>query len=460
MRYSARTHIAYGLSGLPLAVLGLPLVLYLPGFYAQAGGVPLATLGAVLLIARLIDVISDPLIGLLSDRWRCVLGRRKGMMLLGLPLLLTGVEHLFNPSLPVDAPYLLVWTLLAYIGWTLITIPYNAWGAELSRHYHERSRLAASREGFVILGTLGALALPLAFGVASDAGAALELIATFTWVCLPLSLLMTIVFVPEPATGSTSPPWRDGLVLLARNKVFLRLITAYTLNAMANALPATLFLLYAREVLDAANLTGVFLGVYFLAGVCGLPLWLAVAKRINKHRAWTFSMLLACLAFAFAPWLGPGDSTAFFLVCLVSGLSLGADMALPAAMQADVVDVDRRLGGGERAGLFFGLWGMATKLALALAVGIAFPVLALAGFEAGGANDASAVFSLALLYGALPVLIKLIAAALIWRFTLDEDALLDVQAATTDKEPDHDHAHTVEGISHRNHTGGVHGHEA
>ena len=129
-------------------------------------------------------------------------------------------------------------------------------------------------------------------------------------------------------------------------------------------------------------------------------------------------MLLACAVFVWVPFLGAGDVIAFGVICLLSGLSLGADLALPASIQADVVDVDTAEGGGGRAGLFFALWNMATKLALA--VGIAFPLLDLAGFTSQGDNPPAALWTLALLYGGLPVLFKLAAVLMVWHFPLDE----------------------------------------
>jgi Na+/melibiose symporter-like transporter len=133
-------------------------------------------------------------------------------------------------------------------------------------------------------------------------------------------------------------------------------------------------------------------------------------------------MILASSFFVWVPLLGPGDVAWFYLITVLTGLSLGVDLALPAAMQADVIDQDTADGGGERAGLFFGLWGMATKLALALAVGISFPLLGLVGFSTEGENTADALLVLALTYAALPVGFKLAAMALIWRFPIDESA--------------------------------------
>jgi Na+/melibiose symporter-like transporter len=142
-------------------------------------------------------------------------------------------------------------------------------------------------------------------------------------------------------------------------------------------------------------------------------------------------MIWASAVFVWVPLLGPDDVWPFLAICLLSGLSLGVDMALPASIQADVVDVDRARGGGERAGLFFGIWGMATKLALALAVGLAFPLLALAGFDPDAAAPGS-LWALSLLYGALPVAFKLAAVALVWRFPLDRAALQSLQRRPSD----------------------------
>lgn len=406
--------LAYGITGLPLAALGLPLYVYLPAFYAETVGVAAAAIGAVLLAARLFDVLTDPLAGWLSDRWRSAAWRRRGLMLVGAPLLLVGVEQLFRPGAGADATHLLLWALVTYLGWTLVSIPYLAWGAELSDRYHERTRVAAAREGFVIVGTLAALALPALAGVAADPAGTLAVMARWLWWALPLALLLTLTRVPAaPVSVAARPSWRAGARLLVRNRPLRRLLLAYVVNGTANGLPATLFVLFVAHVLQARELTGPLLALYFVAGVAALPAWVWLADRIGKHRAWMASLLLASLSFAWVPLLGPGDAVLFGLICVLSGLCVGADLALPASIQADLAGIDRAEGGGDRAGLLFGLWGMATKLALALAVGIAFPLLDLAGFDASGNNGSAPLLALALLYGGLPVALKLLTVPLL-----------------------------------------------
>ncbi len=129
-------------------------------------------------------------------------------------------------------------------------------------------------------------------------------------------------------------------------------------------------------------------------------------------------MLLACAAFVWVPFLESGAIAAFFVICVVTGFALGADLALPPAMQADVVDLDSLRTRQERAGLFFALWGMATKLALALAVGIAFPALAAFGFAPNEGNDPRALLALAVFYALVPTALKLAAVLVIWRHPL------------------------------------------
>ncbi len=403
--------LAYGLPGLPLAALLLPLYVTLPAFYAVDLGLGFFTVGVVLLLARLWDVVTDPVIGTLSDRLATPFGRRRPWLFAGAPLVMVSAGFLFLPGPGTDWGGLLIWTMVLYLGATMILLPYSAWGAELSADYDERSRIAGWREGLVVVGTLLAAGLPVAVG--GERGAALEVIAWTLWIVLPVCLVIAVRFVPErPAVLQRRLAWREGLRVLWRNGPFRRLIAAYFLNGIANGLPATLFLLYVERVLEAPEWSGALLFVYFFCGVAAIPLWLRLSTLWGKHRTWIGAMVWAALIFAFVPLLGPGDELWFLAVCVLTGVSLGADLTLPASMQADVVDLDTLRSRQSRAGLYFALWGVATKLALALAVGIAFPLLALVGLEAGlepgqDATPPSGLFALAALYSLLPAMIKL-----------------------------------------------------
>jgi len=414
--------LAYGAPGLPLAAVGLPLYIFLPAFYHESLGLSLGLIGAILLFARVWDVVTDPIVGTLTDyrdsRW----GRRKPWMIAGTPLFMVGVWLLMVPPEGAGALHLLTWSLVAYLGWTMIQLPYIAMGAELSTDYHQRSRITVFREGFVVLGTLAAVIIPGAMEeMGAPRGQAMMVLALGMVIGLPIAIALLSWRVPEPARPARRlVPWKQGLALLAANRPFRRLLLAYLVNGVANALPATLFILFATNVLGSGDRIGILLIVYFLSAVVALPFWLRAGRRFGKHRIWAVSMAWAAIIFAFVPFLGEGDFHWFLLITVLTGFSLGVDQAIPASMQADVVDEDTASGGGGRAGLYFGLWNMSTKLAWALAVGIAFPILDWVGFESGAENTAASLMTLSLLYGGAPVIAKLAVIPLVWRFPVDQ----------------------------------------
>lgn len=416
------TLLAYGLPGLPGAVFVLPVYIHLPSYYADDLGLGFTAVGAVLLAARLWDVVTDPVIGTLGDRTRGRLGRRRPWIAAAVPLALLAIWRLFLPPAGIEWTFLLAWSFVFYVAYTMLQLPYLAWGAELAGDYHERSRIAGAREGFALAGTVVALALPVMLGRAAP-GPSLAVLGLFVMATLPIGVAVLLWRVPEPPPRlSGTVPWRDGVRTLVGNRPFRRLLLAYLANGVANGLPTTLVVSYVRYNLEAEEMLGGFLLLYFAAAVVGLPVWLALARRIGKHRAWVAAMGWSCLWFAWAPVLGPGDTLPFLGLCLATGLALGADLALPAAIQADVVDVDTAESGATRTGLYFGLWGMATKLSFALAVGLAFPLLDLAGFDPDGGGGRRGLWLLVGLYGLAPVAFKLAAAGLVWRFPVDAAA--------------------------------------
>jgi Na+/melibiose symporter-like transporter len=193
---------------------------------------------------------------------------------------------------------------------------------------------------------------------------------------------------------------------------FRRLLAVFLLNGIAAAVPATLLLFFIDDRLRLPESQGLFLASYFVAAVVSLPAWLHVIARLGQPRAWALGMALAVAAFAWAAALGSGDRMGFLAVCIASGAALGADLAIPGALLAGVV---QRAGlAGRAEGAFFGWWNAATKLNLALAAGLALPLLQLLG-DAPGQRDPQALQALAIAYCLLPCALKLAAAALLYR---------------------------------------------
>ena len=400
----------------------IPAYVFLPAVYGAALGLNAA--GLALLVSRSLDVVIDPIIGALSDRFPTRWGRRKPWIAVGALIGGFALVKLFQPPADVTVGYLIVWSLLLYFGWTLVTIPYTAWGAELSGDYDERSRITGIREGIMLLGIVVAGAIPaVAAGMGRPES---EALAAISWTAAILGLpffALLLWRVPEgtvgPAAQDTRLPFAALVRALRDNRPFLRLVLAWFVNGLANGIPSALFLLYLEHGLraDQGQRSAMIL-IYFIAAVAAIPMWLRVSARWSKHRAWCAAMILTCAAFAVVPLLAPGQVWAFGVICLLTGIGLGADLALPPALQADVVDYDTFRHGQQRAGLFFALWSMSTKLALAFAVGIAFPALAAFGFKTDAVNSVRAVVALTVIYAWVPVVLKMIAVALVWAFPL------------------------------------------
>jgi Na+/melibiose symporter-like transporter len=193
---------------------------------------------------------------------------------------------------------------------------------------------------------------------------------------------------------------------------FRRLLVVFVANGIAAAIPATLVLFFVADVLDASSRQGWFLALYFIAGAAGMPLWVRASARLGATRAWMVSMVVAVAAFAGAALLGSGDVVAFAVICVASGVALGADLALPPALLAALI---ARRGGARDTGAYFGVWTLATKLNLALAAGIALPLLSALGY-APGTRDAAGLQALALVYAGVPCVLKLAALAALVRF--------------------------------------------
>lgn len=421
-----RQGLGYGLLGLPLAFVALPLYVVLPNHYARSFAVPLAALGAVLLLARLFDAVLDPWIGRWVDRLfarshRAVLGTG-AVAAVGLALGLWGL--LFPPAaVQGSTTALLTWAgglmALTYTAYSIASVAHQAWGARLGGTEPQRSRVVAWREGLALLGVLTAAVLPGTLGLGATVGAFAVLLALGWWA-------WSRAVVPLAATlpHHSAPVGRSPL----RQAAFVRLLLVFVVNGTASAVPATLVLFFVQDRLQApAALEPAFLGLYFLFAALSLPLWLKLVGRIGLARSWLAGMALSIAAFVWTTTLGTGDSTAFLIICALSGIALGTDLALPGALLTGLLgDLGER---GKREGAYLGWWNFAAKLNLALAAGLALPLLALFGY-APGARDEAGLQSLTIAYGLLPCALKLLAAAGLYLLVIRRPAASPLTATT------------------------------
>lgn len=434
-RLSWTALLSFGSISMPVSLLALGLFMFLPTVYSASSGISMQDVGLIIFATRLWDFVTDPLVGWLSDKTRTRFGRRIPWMTLAwLPLSISAYK-LFLPPPGVGATYLAFWSFVLFLSGTSLFMPYTAMGAELSTSYHERSRIFGYRHVFAVLGTLLA-ALLFWFvnkpGVYNPEADALELIAWVGLILLPLALLATLFNCRErPVDATVSRAdirWKDGVRVMFGNRTYLRVLCCYLCNGIANALPVTLMFFYVRSVLEAPEWTPIILALYFVAAICGTPLWLYFADRWGKHVSWRIALLAAAATLVFVPLLGAGDVFWFMVIAFIVGVTLGADLAMPAAMLADVVDQDVLATGRQRTGIYFAVWAMAAKLAAA-AVGVAFPILGWVGYIPDMYNEPDALLTLAILFGLCPVVFKLLAVLFVWRYPLTAEKQTEIRQA-------------------------------
>ena len=422
--------IAYSALQLPLAMAALPVVLNVSHFYGEVLKLSLQIMGPIFIFARVVDAIQDPVIGLISDRFTRR-GRRGRLAFAALmiPVLAAGFYMLFDPpdawfgSQTRMAVWLIGALLLVHLGYSGVSISYHSHGAELTDDYNERTKVTVGREVFGLLGMTLAVVLPtvLTYKLGDSDG----------YMTLGLLFLPILVLFSMPtliwAGPSVHPPVihaeRNAFIAFfapLKNRLFRRLLLVFVVNGAALGVAVTVMLFYVEHVLKGGKLqAGIILLVYFIAGAASVPLWLMLSKRTSKAAAWFVGMIMTALAMACAIFIGPGDFYWFLAISVITGLGIGADYGLPPSILADVINSTEGGDSKGKTGTYFGLWALATKLATAVGAAGSLPVAALLGF-----NPAKGLYgttALIIAYIVLPVLIKIVAALLVWFIRIEAE---------------------------------------
>jgi GPH family glycoside/pentoside/hexuronide:cation symporter len=351
---------------------------------------------------------------------RTWLGRRRPYIFGGALLLAAAIYFLFNPP---DRPpgfetaWFGVWFFFVFLFWTVVEVPYESLGPEITFNYQDRIALFAWRDGALIAGTLVAAASPaIVSSLLGLSAAPADERSKFFWISVfyaPLVVLFCLWCVasvrettPKSVPSKTSLKQRFRVVF--RNRPFMILLLSYTIAAFGSNLPATLILYYVEYVLQS-RFADLFLGLYFVTGVLFLPGWVFLAKRMGKKEAWILSMAINTGAFMGVFFLGPGDASIYGILIFFSGIGFGATIAIPSSMQADVIDYDELLTGERREGHYIGLWSISKKLAAALGVGLALSLLGTAGYEPNLDQPGQVILMLKILYALVPSLCNIVA---------------------------------------------------
>ncbi|HRJ59736.1 MAG TPA: MFS transporter [Azospirillaceae bacterium] len=405
--------LQYGFIALPIAFAGFPLYVLAPDFYATRHGISLTLLGTLLLVIRLFDAVLDPFIGILADRRQ---SRSLPLLLIAGLVLCLSIFGLFNLSLVSPAVWFAFCMLFAVFAYSVLTVILGMQATLWTTDQHDLTRISASRESFALIGLVIAVSTPqILSGFLNQ-----EVIYIYYTAIIVVLMAVGLVFFFRAMTKIEASAVKKNGASLSLSSAWralpiesLRLFAVYGLGMLASSIPAVLVIFYVRDLLGAEHLTGFFLLLYFLSGAAAMPLWKSISTRIGKHQTWALSNILAVSGFIGAYFLGSGDVWAYAVVCLVSGLALGADLTLPPSILADQIHAGRN---SAFAGTHYALLAFIAKACLAVASAIALPVLDAAGFAPNAANSASALATLSAAYALIPCALKLAAAASLYIF--------------------------------------------
>ncbi len=435
--------LAYSAPALGLYAIGLPVAVQLPPFYAKDLGLGLAVVGQIFMLCRFFDLAADLALGAASDRVRSRWGRRRPMLALAVPLMCLGAYQMFAPPQAVGQIYVLGWLLVMYAGYALGVISHISWGAELSADYNQRSRIQGWREMVGIIGMLAVLAVPAILEQTGD-GSKADHIAAMGWfivIIFPLGVLVALKWVPDPphlGRGAAHLTLRDAIAAIGRNRLVRRILLVDLLVGIPPAITGALYIFLVEYMVRAPEISSTLLLGYFVAGIVGIPGWLAISYRVGKHRALAIGALWNCTTGLAFLTLGPGDVPGVAVLTILHGLGYASGTFLLRAVMADVADTDELETGHSRTGLFYGLLAMTNKVGYALAVGLVYPVLAGFGFTPshdlpadGGAVPG--LDALVAIYVFVPLAMNLAAAAIMMRFPLDAARLAVVHRALAER---------------------------
>ena len=413
----------YGLFAFPAAIALLTMQVYLPTYLSETSGLSFTVIGVIFLLARLVDTVSDPLIGYWSDRTPERYGKRRIWLLAGTPIFLVIFYGLL--LIPYTPTILFVMLSLWYIAGTALIVPYYAWGAEVQSGYSEYTRFTSSRAIFGLLGSLAALILPTIVITDNNIADTIELSISLAAV----SFVVALGFIYSIPNHTENVPEQTSLLsafkVFKRGSLFNTLIFSQLVNGVANALPATLFILFCTYVLKAPDMVGPLLVLYFLMAAVTIPLWAWAGNKWSKEVCWRIAMSVAAIVFMGTVFVDESNVTLFVWITIITGLMAGADLNLPPSMLADLVDKDEQENQTRRTGVYYAVWGTTSKLTFAIAIGIAFPLLDAGTFlstTTGVSADTSSSINplwLTLIYAFIPACLKLISVWSLRNYRID-----------------------------------------
>ena len=399
-------------------------MIMLPAFFAEVHGFEISVIGIIIFLSKLIDIITDPLVGWLNDK---NFFPRKAYLLIGGILSGLALTQLFLKQDIDQEIFLFVWLSILYLGWTMFQIPYLSIGYDLEKNYFLRTKLSATREFFILLGLFCSLGIPMFFSISNA-----KLLENIVFIATLFGLMGLILFcslIPEnKRTNEEKIKFKKVIKNLKKNIYFSKIFLVLVVNNLANVFPMVLFAFFITYVLggdDSNRQTTLFF--YFLFAIMGVPFWTIISKKYGKKEVWSLSLFMSAMFFLLVFFLEDGNFVFFIIISCITGFCLGADLIIPPSIQADITDWHRSKFGEDISGVLFSIITFLNKFAFAVVSIFVFGIMGVLDFDTDGEINTNVRLFIIISYALAPILLKLLAAYLLVNFKLKENELQKIQ---------------------------------
>ena len=439
---SNRICLAYSLPVVSTAWLFAPIGV-VQGIYAKYFGVPLTTIATVLLIARLFDAITDPVIGYYADRYYQRRRTYKPFILAGGILFILTSYFLYVPPAGVSTFYFTVCFLAFYFAWTLFEMPHITWASQLAPSSEAKTRIYSFRSMAKYSGWLLFYTVPLlpVFETSEITPETLKvtviLASVLMLVFLAISLISNVgrannasndvdrdsVALGVDGTARPSQSFRHLLLSIVNNKPLVIFIGAYMLVAIATSLWYSLIFLYVDAYLGAGKqYAGIFL-IAFAVGIAVTPLWYKLAVCWGKKMTWLLAIGLLMVSFVLTGLMSPENTnfTTLVILKIIQTMGFACLAAVAPAMLSEIIDYNQWKTGREQSATYFAIFTFMAKMEAAIAGALGLAIAGWYGFDAAATSHSEhSVFGITLAIAWLPLVFAALGLVAVFLLPINE----------------------------------------
>ena len=428
----------------PTSAAGMPMFIFILPFYADDLGLGLSIVGIIFFLGRFTDILTDPVMGVLIDKFPSKWGKHKLWVFLSAPVFMVATYLIFLPM--TDQPtglYFFGSLFLIYSAFTLSSITQLSWASFLAPDYDDRTKLLTLRELMALLGMFSVIAIP-AFVEINDPSlqAKVNAIGIFILLVIPLITFNALKNVPDSVQSTSKEtltnPFKDFKGLF-KNKMLNKIVIAAVLIAFCMSLNGALYLIWMEVVIELPEYSSRLMLAYYIVSVLGLTLWRYLGIKTSKHFAAGISCIYAIVVLTFG-FIGYwfikdlADLPKLFAVgsfIVLYGFAFSGPLPLINAIVADISDKLNLDVGENISGTVFSYLTTLTKVGFALAAVIPYLVLEMLwGFDIsiGIENSNSSKMAIFYIYTFVPIISYSIAAYLLFSHSLSREEHARIKA--------------------------------